>query len=96
MPNIPIKTGCKNVILIDDAIRDAYIFTTYANADTFPISYNNINTGRPNDKARILEILHQLGGGIERFGFVFELPAPKLDSAPFFTIADISESSTSK
>lgn len=95
MPNIPIRSGCKNALLIDDALRDAYIFSTYANADTFHISYNNNGAGITNDKARILEILRQLGGGIERFGFVFELPGPKLDSAPFFTNADIGAASGS-
>ena len=95
IPDIPIRAGCKNVLLIDEAVKDACIFSTSTNADTFNISYNS--TSRTNDKVRILEILRQLGGGIERFGFVFEMStqSPKLDSAPFFTKADISTPSSS-
>ena len=61
-------SGCKNVLLIDNSVKDAQLFASSANADTFPIIYTNTST-----KTELLELLKTTfaNSTLDRIGLVF-------------------------
>ena len=82
-------SGCKNVLLIDNEVKDAQLFYSSVNADTFPVIYSVAST-----KTELLELLqttfpNRVIERIERIGLVFTSNGgavkPFLDSKPFFT-----------
>ena len=82
------KLGCKNVLLIDNAVPEAQIFVDAANADTFPILYSYSTT-----RAELFAILQQNFTTIDRLGLVFTTegsgrPKRFIEQAPFFTEVD--------
>ena len=89
------KLGCKNVLLIDNAVPEAQIFVDAANADTFPILYSYSTT-----RAELFAILQQHFTSIDRLGLVFTTegsgrPKRFLEQAPFFTAAETASATSS-
>ena len=77
--------GCKNILLIDNAVKDAQLFASSVNDNTFPIIYS-----RTSNKTDLLLILRTKFTSIERIGFAFASSnsgnsKPFLDSKPFFS-----------
>ena len=96
MNNKPIElvypsdtSGCKNVLLIDNTVKDAQLFANSVNADTFPIIYSGAST-----KPELSVLLKTTfpNSVIERIGLVFisdgVIVKTFLDSKPFFTNDD--------
>ena len=88
----PLSTsGCKNVLLIDNAVKDAeYILFSVDKSTTLPIIYSSTST-----KTELLALLQNTFTSIERIGFVFSSDGnikPFLDCKPFFTNSESSAS----
>jgi hypothetical protein len=79
----PNTSGCKNVVLIDNAVKDAKLFASSVNADTFPIIYSSTST-----KTELLALLKATITTIDRIGFAFAsnkgIIKTFLDGKPFF------------
>jgi len=77
------KPKCKNVLLIDNTIKDVQYIADNTNSDTFPIIYNSTSS-----KTELLEILTIFFTSIKRVAFMFasNLGNSKifLDRKPFF------------
>jgi hypothetical protein len=85
----PVKSGCKNVLLIDNTIKDVKMFTNSVNSNTLPIIYSRTST-----KIELLNVLKANFTTINRIGLCFtSLKNTKtfLDNKPFF---EINENST--
>ena len=86
----------KNVLLIDTEVKDAQLFSSSANDDTFPITYSSAST-----KTELSVLLKTKfpNSIIERIGLVFTsngvIVKTFLDSKPFFTNDDDGEHSVS-
>ena len=83
-PNVKPGPGCKNILLIDSAVKDDNLFKNSANASTFPIIYSfNSN------KSELLSVLEANFTTIDRVAFVFtstlEHTKTFVDNKPFFT-----------
>jgi hypothetical protein len=99
-PNYNNTNEYKNVLLIDNTVKDAQIFANSANASTFPIIYSNTST-----KTELLELLRTTFTNtiktIERIGLVFTTSSSNkemrvetfLDRKPFFINKESSSSS---
>ena len=59
-------TGCKNVLLIDSAVKDSKLFLSSANESTFPITYSARSL-----KTELLVLLQTNFTSIDRIGIVF-------------------------
>jgi N-acetylneuraminic acid mutarotase len=84
----PNASSCKNVLLIDNSVKDAKIFSDSVNSSTFPIIYSNTST-----KNEILALLKASFTSIDRIGFVFAsniaIINKFLDGKPFFSKDDL-------
>ena len=84
--------GCTNLLLIDQAVRDAQVFVSSANATTYPLIYSPQST-----KTELHTFLQTNFPTIVRIGLVFETSGGGggsfrpffLDGQPFFNQADI-------
>ena len=81
--------GCINLLLIDQAVRDAEVFVSSANATTYPLIYSPQST-----KTELHTFLQNNFPTIDRIGLVFETSGSSfrpffLDRQPFFNQADI-------
>jgi alpha-tubulin suppressor-like RCC1 family protein len=87
----PNTSGCKHVLLIDNSVKEAQLFSDSANASTFPIIYSDIST-----KTELLELLKTTFTQIDRIGIVFASNSVNvnnfLDSNPFFSNEEASAS----
>jgi len=84
-------SGCKNVLLIDNQVKDPELFMSSANADTLPIIYSS-----QSNKGELLTLLQTKFTSIERFGIVFTndfdpFTTIFLDNQPFFHTTDLIE-----
>lgn len=59
-------SGCKNVLLIDGAVKDSHLFSSSVNESTFPITYSTRSS-----KTELLALLQANFTSIERIGIVF-------------------------
>jgi len=78
----PVKSGCKNVLLIDNTIKDVTKFANSVNFNTLPIIYSKTST-----KIELLNVLKANFTTINRIGLCFtSLKNTKsfLDNKPFF------------
>jgi DNA-binding beta-propeller fold protein YncE len=79
----PNKRKCKNVLFIDNTIKDFQELANNTNSDTFPIIYNSTSS-----KIELLDILKAFFTSIKRVAFMFasNLGNSKifLDRKPFF------------
>ena len=85
----PPNTGSyTNVLLIDNSVKDAKIFSDSVNSSTFPIIYSNTST-----KTELLALLEANFTTIDRIGFVFAsniaIINKFLDGKPFFSKEDL-------
>jgi hypothetical protein len=62
----PSACGCKNVLLIDSAVKDSQLFASSVNESTFPITYSTRSS-----KTELLVLLQSNFTSIERIGIVF-------------------------
>lgn len=62
----PSASGCKNLLLIDSAVKDFQLFATSVNESTFPITYSARSS-----KTDLLAVLQTNFTSIERIGVVF-------------------------
>ena len=84
-------SGCKNVLLIDNQVKDPELFMSSANADTLPIIYSSQSS-----KSELLTLLQTNFSAIERFGIVFTndfgpFSTNFLDNQPFFITTELIE-----
>ena len=84
------KSGCNNVLLVDNTIKDVNMFTNSVNSNTFPIIYSYTST-----KIELLNVLKKNFKTINRIGLCFtsSLKNTKsfLDNKPFFETGPYSE-----
>ena len=83
-------SGFKNIVLIDDQIKQPQLFYNSCKTDTYPILFNYRSTG-----TELLSILSNFQS-IDRLCFVFDgiylrSPSPFLDNKQFFTKNDLVE-----
>ena len=90
-PDNRTTDGCTNLLLIDQAVRDAQVFVSSANATTYPLIYSPQST-----KTELHTFLQTNFPTIDRIGLVFETSGGGgsfmpffLDGQPFFNQADI-------
>lgn len=62
----PSASGCKHVLLIDNAVKDFQLFATSVNESTFPITYSTRSS-----KTELLAVLQTNFTSIDRIGIVF-------------------------
>jgi hypothetical protein len=62
----PSASGCKNVLLIDSAVKDFNLFASSVNESTFPITYSTRSS-----KTDLLAVLQTNFTSIDRIGIVF-------------------------
>ena len=89
----PINSGVyKNVLLIDTEVKDAQLFASSANDDTFPITYSRASTKTELSALLKTKFPNSNIDRIERIGLVFTSNGGAvktfLDSKPFFTNDD--------
>ena len=78
-----INPACKNILLIDQSIKNSQIFSDSVNADTFPITYSTTST-----KSELLTLLKTNFISIDRLAICFTTGSKTkkfLDNQPFFT-----------
>jgi len=82
----PSKTGCSNVLLIDNSVPDYQLFASSVNDSTFPIIYSNSSS-----RVELLAALRANFTSIDRIGIAFIAGAMFLDDEPFFISDTISD-----
>ena len=86
-----IKSGCKNLLLIDNTVREAQLFASSTNASTFSLMYSSSST-----KTELFALLKTTFTSIERIGLVFasnnRITQMFLENRPFFDMAEASAS----